>query len=482
MASFTAINASTGSPSNDPETHHDPTDDRGASQQRSKSVASEYLGRGQSEHEAAPVTEILQGLSARKTGRKSNRRARTASAAPKAKRRKSSVPDTMAVSKSTTQVSMIDQPSRYTRAKTKTKPAETVKHPDVDQVCMPTEGQIVPVYSQSTSMDSVRFTPQTTSMQAVRAASRPGQTVYKSDEIKTSTEAGVEFIQPWLNHATATASTSSITKEPLGPHPALSSMPTHAGLEAELSASRESPDVLSELDVLDDEVMADLAAAVEQDTTHRNRTPPPRLHKQNVKEVDEHDNYGGALLDEAEKKFLNGLRAASVKKNQPVPVVRQSFPPPILDRSPIFGATNGTILKTCFRIGEALNVGCQAVRMNRPVLLELYARVKGSWRVQKGKGRKQHFVFHDLYHDNPPHVNGTFELCGQSELWDLDVSAFLAKREEGIMCRVIGRMKREEMRWSLVVLNIWEAGWDDVDAVAAIYAKDPGQRFASEDD
>ena len=158
-------------------------------------------------------------------------------------------------------------------------------------------------------------------------------------------------------------------------------------------------------------------------------------------------------------------------------ILRKIFPTPVLDRSPIFGATNTTMLRTCFRLGEALNVGSSAARTNTNAVLELYARVSSSHR----EGRKQHFVFRDLYHDHPPHIEGTFELWQQSPLWDLDGRAFLHAKDgqDSVMCRLIGRMKKEpepggfgRIKYRLDILSIWEADWEDVDYVAGIYARD----------
>ena len=167
------------------------------------------------------------------------------------------------------------------------------------------------------------------------------------------------------------------------------------------------------------------------------------------------------------------LKRSSKTITTRIPIVRKSFPPPLLDRSPLFGTTNATTLRTCFRLGEALNIGAQAVRNNQNVILELYGRITASHR----EGRKQHFTFHDLYHDNPPHLEGVFELWGQSRLWDLDGKAFLGQLEGGKMCRVVGRMKREgygsgAAKWRMEVLSIWEAAWEDVEFVGGIYARD----------
>jgi len=74
-----------------------------------------------------------------------------------------------------------------------------------------------------------------------------------------------------------------------------------------------------------------------------------------------------------------------------------------------------------------------------------------------------------LYHDNPPYLEGTFDLWDQSRLWDLDSKPLLRPRQGGVMCRVMARMKRDGAIWRLLIYNIWEADWEDVEHVAGIY-------------
>lgn len=112
--------------------------------------------------------------------------------------------------------------------------------------------------------------------------------------------------------------------------------------------------------------------------------------------------------------------------------------------------------------------GCQGVRNGRDIVIELYARVSASWR-EPAPSRKQHFRFKDIYHDNPPYLEGTFVLWQQAKLWDLDSKVFLeASKGEGIMCRAIARMKRDGQKWQLNVLSVWEASSEDVDFAAGI--------------
>lgn len=112
--------------------------------------------------------------------------------------------------------------------------------------------------------------------------------------------------------------------------------------------------------------------------------------------------------------------------------------------------------------------GVHGVRNGHDVVIELYARVTACWR-EPAPGRKQHFAFKDIYHDNPPFLEGTFELWQQAQLWDLDSKVFLgASKGNGIMCRAIARMKRDGQKWRLDVLSVWEASWEDVNYAAGI--------------
>ncbi|MCJ1362683.1 hypothetical protein MMC16_001789 [Acarospora aff. strigata] len=144
------------------------------------------------------------------------------------------------------------------------------------------------------------------------------------------------------------------------------------------------------------------------------------------------------------------------------PFVRPPFPKSVRDRSPNNFLSSG-VLRTCFRIGEALNAASLAFRTGTDVIIELYAQVRSSSREQSGW--KQSFEFVDLFHgDRPPFLSGTYELWKGGALWEEDSRVFLEDSGEGKMCRAVGRLKRDVVSkmWKMVVLNIWEASWDDV--------------------
>lgn len=154
-----------------------------------------------------------------------------------------------------------------------------------------------------------------------------------------------------------------------------------------------------------------------------------------------------------------------------LPFARPPFPAPLLDRSPILGLSNATVLRTCFRIGEALNAATQASRSKADAIVELYARVSTSTRDTNG-GCKQHFQFVDLFTDNAPYLIGTSTVWKGVGLWDQDSKVFLGEAGQGKMCRAIGRMKRGEEQpgggWEMVVLSVWEVEWEDVGVAKGI--------------
>lgn len=146
-----------------------------------------------------------------------------------------------------------------------------------------------------------------------------------------------------------------------------------------------------------------------------------------------------------------------------IPFIRPVFPEPVRDRSPVLGLTSKTLLRTCFRIGEALNAGSTALRTRKDAVIELYARV--SYSERPAGGVKQHFHFADIFSpDKPPFLKGTYGLWKGVAIWDLDSKVFLGEKGKGKMARVVGRIGREEKTRGLemTVLSIWEADWEDV--------------------
>jgi hypothetical protein len=145
------------------------------------------------------------------------------------------------------------------------------------------------------------------------------------------------------------------------------------------------------------------------------------------------------------------------------PIIRPSFPLAVRDRSPIIGLSSNMLLRTCFRIGEAINQAHQSSKSGKPIMFELYARIFDSTR----EDTKQHFTFCDLFHAKPPYIKAVYEgaIWKAVELFDYDSRRLL---QHGRICRCMGTMKRDGKEWVMVVANIWEATWDDIKWVEGI--------------
>lgn len=156
-----------------------------------------------------------------------------------------------------------------------------------------------------------------------------------------------------------------------------------------------------------------------------------------------------------------------------LPFMRSPFPKAVRDRSPILGLTNRTVLRICFRIGEALNAAAVSSRANVDSIIELYARVLSSSREASG-GYKQFFQFGDLFTNKPPYLSGNYTFWKGVPLWDNDSKELVGEEGRGMMVRVSGRIKKKEPRQGqapgaeMVVLSIWRVDWEDVGTAKGI--------------
>lgn len=151
------------------------------------------------------------------------------------------------------------------------------------------------------------------------------------------------------------------------------------------------------------------------------------------------------------------------KNGLPAPFVRPPFPKPLLPRSPIPGTSPNTVLRTCFRIGEALNAASVCLQNSTDAIIELYCQVKYSNR--QANGHKQFFDFVDLFSpEKSPSLSGQYAIWKGIDLWEHDSRQFLGEGGRGKKARVIGRIKRgpKNQGWEMTILSIWKADWDDV--------------------
>lgn len=153
------------------------------------------------------------------------------------------------------------------------------------------------------------------------------------------------------------------------------------------------------------------------------------------------------------------LHSAEARK----PIVRSAFPPIVNDRSPIIGLSSSAILRTCFRIGEAISQAHQASKSGRNAVIELYARILDS---ERGNDQ-QSFTFCDIFHARQPFVKATFQckIWKPVQLFSYDSQRLL---QPGRICRCIGKLDRLENEWVMRVMNVWEATWEDIKWVEGV--------------
>ena len=160
---------------------------------------------------------------------------------------------------------------------------------------------------------------------------------------------------------------------------------------------------------------------------------------------------------------------------------RPEFPASIQDRSPLLNITSALILKTCFRIGEAINIGTHYARQTPTftsdgILIEFFAKVVSSTRPACHSGSRQDFVFADLWAKKGPNLHGEWIGWKGSKIFEADAKALLTHDDldddnERTMCRVVGRMKRENKEWRFAVLSAWRCDWDDVEYARGIVCR-----------
>lgn len=145
------------------------------------------------------------------------------------------------------------------------------------------------------------------------------------------------------------------------------------------------------------------------------------------------------------------------------PIVRKPFPDLVLDRSPVFGLSTAPVLRTCFRIGEALNIGCDAARNNRNIVLELFARLESTGSSSDG-GRGRTFTFGDLYHFRPPKLTAVEIPCKEDALWKrFDGEILKGMQSASLICRCLGRMKRHKDTWQFELTLVRPSTWQEIE-------------------
>lgn len=136
-----------------------------------------------------------------------------------------------------------------------------------------------------------------------------------------------------------------------------------------------------------------------------------------------------------------------------LPFVRPPFPCSIESGSPVLGANPDTLLRICFRIGEAINAASLASQKQQNLLIELYARVT----ITRSDGTsKKVFQLWDLYHDRPPYLEGWYDTHGN----EFDgISTIIANNGVRKLCRCVGNLRKYDQKWRLQLLKFHETNW-----------------------
>jgi len=149
-------------------------------------------------------------------------------------------------------------------------------------------------------------------MQAVRDSSRGGSLLYSSSAALPSTAQGVKLDQAHVVPTPTPRPASDckpMTRSFRGQllTPVASDAPTESNEYISQQTSRQEihSDVEDFGDSLDedDEEVIELAKLVEK-SGQMEKSPPSRARKLNIRDTHEHDDYGGALLSEEERKLL----------------------------------------------------------------------------------------------------------------------------------------------------------------------------------
>ncbi|KAK2761766.1 hypothetical protein FQN54_001594, partial [Arachnomyces sp. PD_36] len=177
------------------------------------------------------------------------------------------------------------------------------------------------------------------------------------------------------------------------------------------------------------------------------------------------------------------LELSTVVSTRPQPFLRHAFPTPVRGHSHIQGLSSRTVLRTCFRIGEAMKASLPATSTAnsggqpapRTTLIELYAIVSASYLCHN----RQFFTFSDLFFPRrPPYLTGIWVGENPSTKDSRRNRNSDEKGDLDSICRVLGIVDSTSMRTrddnsngqgtTMAVLGIWRADWADVEYVKGI--------------
>ncbi|KAI4604140.1 hypothetical protein KJ359_000268 [Pestalotiopsis sp. 9143b] len=154
------------------------------------------------------------------------------------------------------------------------------------------------------------------------------------------------------------------------------------------------------------------------------------------------------------------------------PFTRPPFPDRVNDEPSIPGASDNTVLRTCFRIGHMISLASQ------DAVFDFFARVMYS--ARETLAIKQHFQFMDLFKDQHHYPSGTLTGWRVGGLMDRESYVFISTRQPKL-CRCLGKLKRDQKAssgWFIEIMAIRQVTWEDIEsaktAISGVKAEDGG--------
>jgi hypothetical protein len=200
----------------------------------------------------------------------------------------------------------------------------------------------------------------------------------------------------------------------------------------------------------------------------------------------EEPSFDTVVYEESEVAFTEATTISSFQKStgditelsDRTRFVRAIHPTPVQTPSQIPGLSAANRILTCFRIGEAINASAKGQRLGQRICIELYARVLHSMR----DGPLQTFCLADVW-SCPKKLGITLDARWVGwegvEEWEADGRIFWEQnldihksKRSARKCRAVGYLERKAMGgWSMQVLSLWEADWDDISFAKSIFCE-----------
>lgn len=141
-------------------------------------------------------------------------------------------------------------------------------------------------------------------MQAVKSSAGGSSLLYSSASTLSSADPGIDISRPLLGSTQFPARSTNVAPlpTPAGSDPLKAPSENHVRRSSRQTLRSDSGDFGEPIDEEDDEVI-ELTKRAER-SARSGQSPPARARKLNIRDTHAHDDYGGALLTDEERKLL----------------------------------------------------------------------------------------------------------------------------------------------------------------------------------